>query len=1212
MKNTYIFFFTLLYFSVFAQKPVKDSIKDPHFTFSKNILIEDINGKLITNPIAREKYFIKKQQKIDSNLQTTNKSSLNLLPEPLCKNGTFEEFETIGGINYLKNFSYINTEPLNPIQCKAETAIGNLDVKQYDPADANSLASTVPANYLDEYIGNIHGFDQFALKINYKHTDLETMCLVQGKRYKTDNETSVKFNYKAVLQSIEDGSHTDEQPYFKARVVNKSGIVVSEFCIIGDPSNCIFKQAPNLEGGSIILYTENWQSGILDITAIPNNEDFTIEFMAARCGLGGHFGYAFVDDICLLHSNENLQGSIELDPLYKICPTLPISVCGKYTLPNSGGVSATVASVTLKVYDGTNAVVFTSSTPLSLDLVNHKFCFSLVAANLPNVTTGNYNVSVTINYGIIQTDCAGTSFAAATDDDANPGWDISFMNCSPTCAFTLQTGTLQKCDTNHDGKEFFNISTVNTQIAGAQPGLTFAYFTKLADATNNTNPITTFANYETTSTTIFVRVSTSATCFKIIAINLLVKNPTATISGILNICGGSTVLTASSGTSYLWSTGGTTQNITVTAVGTYTVNVTDIGGCVATGTVTIIPNTVAVQPTILVTQPTCSVATGSISITSPASEYSYDGGTTWSTNSIMTNLPLGNYIVKIKTASGCISYNTSIDIVPFLSSFPDFTAVSPTSCSGLGSITITSVAPFYSFDDGLTFTTNNVATDLPGGTYLIRTKDAAGCLSNFNSVVLNSEFLDPPLFTTVDPYCSNLGSITITTLASEYSFDGGTTWQASNTLLNLVADSYIIKIRNADGCTSPNVYVYLQDLEYSYPNFIQTDATCGTYASILITTSGDEYSFDGGTTWTTDPFLTNLTSYTSYNIVVKRLPNCISYTNSVYINNAYLPIPPANDFSVTLCDNLNDGSENIDLPIYNSDIIVNPTDYNFTYFNSLLAAENNDFANQISNPALCNLSNTNNKVYVRVTSTDNCYKISELSFTFIESPIIELDELVPLCKNRNIRVDAGGGFTTYLWSTGETTQTILIDQIGTYSVTVTKDHNPLICSSTRVFNVFISDYATITEIETQDWTVNNNVITVQANGVGVYEYSIDGINYQDGNVFSELACGVYTVYVRDKNGCGVVKDEVSLLMYPKFFTPNGDGDNDTWGIKFSKDEPGLKVELFDRYGKLIKEFRYNESWDGRYNGAELPSTDYWFVVTRIDGKQHRGHFTLKR
>jgi gliding motility-associated-like protein len=162
--------------------------------------------------------------------------------------------------------------------------------------------------------------------------------------------------------------------------------------------------------------------------------------------------------------------------------------------------------------------------------------------------------------------------------------------------------------------------------------------------------------------------------------------------------------------------------------------------------------------------------------------------------------------------------------------------------------------------------------------------------------------------------------------------------------------------------------------------------------------------------------------------------------------------------------------------------------------------------------------------------------------------------------------------------------------------------------------VVASNSATISNIITSDWTTENNTITIHVSNasVGDYEYSLDGVVYQDNNIFYSLDSGSYTVFVRDKNGCGTVKEDIYLLMYPKFFTPNNDTHNDTWSIKFSRFEPGLSVRILDRYGKFIKELKFNESWDGTYNGLELPSTDYWFVVSRADGKEHKGHFTLMR
>ena len=1202
MKQLFALVLLLTNFFLFSQNQTTKEIK--------KIKIEDSNGNLITDSIQIEQFLAKRNTEIEANKKLRFRATLS--PVHLCSNNNFEEFENNSGTNVLKNFLYTVVDPINPTQCATPNSTANQEIAQYNPSQTNLMASTVNSTYIDEFIGNIQAFDQFALKINHKDSS-PTSGVVQAKRFKTNNETSVIFNYKVVLQSITGNDHDNEQPFFKAKIKNKNGITVSEFCLIGDPTNCIFTQAPGYQSGSIVLYTPNWQAGNLDISAIPNNEEFTIEFTAARCGLNGHFGYAYIDDLCVNRSNENLQGSIELDPLYKICPQLPIDVCGSFTIPNSGGIAANVASITLNVYDSSNNSIYTTTTTSSLNLTTNTFCFQLTAANLVNVTTGNYNVGVTINYTIVQTNCAGTNFNIASDNDANPGWDISFLNCTADCDIPLQTGILKACDNNDDGKEFFNLPLVDTQIIGTQTGLTLSYFTNYNDAFNNTNTITTFANYESYSGTLYARITKDATCFKIIAFQLVVKNPSATISGILNVCSGSTVLKASPGVSYLWSTGAITQDATVTSVGTYSVIITDADGCVSNASVTILPSTVAVSPTIDVIQPTCFVSTGTITITSPAAEYSYDNGVTWTTNNQMTNLSIGTYPIKIKTINNCYSYSTPISIVSFLSEYPLYNSVDPTSCNDFGSITITTVASQYSFDDGVTWTTNNTATNLPIGTYKIRTKDTFGCISNFNSVVLYSQFLPAPDYTSIAPYCSNLGSITITTPASEYSFDGGTTWQTSNTLNNLTSGSYIIKIKNAQGCTSPNVYVYLVSFENSYPNYTVDPAGCNKYATVTITTPGDLYSFDGGTTWSSNNTLPNLAGGENLQLKVKINPNCETYNQSVYISSSFKPLPVVSNFATLICDNQNNGNENTNLSNFNSDLIANPNNYTFTYYHTQNGALTQSSSDLISNFTTFNLNVVNKIIYVVITDNFGCFSIANLDLTLIATPIINLEEKYYLCEGYTVTLTENNYFDSYTWSTGETTPSITVSQPGNYSLTVTETHGSIICSTTEVVPVILSNPAVITQFVTQDWTESNNVITVNVTGLGDYEYSLNDIDYQDSNVFYDLDLGEYTIYVRDKHGCGTVFDDIYLLMHPKYFTPNGDGYNDYWKIKFSENEPNLTVKIFDRYGKLLKQLDTNSiGWDGKYLGKDVPSTDYWFVVTRENGKEHKGHFSLKR
>lgn len=87
---------------------------------------------------------------------------------------------------------------------------------------------------------------------------------------------------------------------------------------------------------------------------------------------------------------------------------------------------------------------------------------------------------------------------------------------------------------------------------------------------------------------------------------------------------------------------------------------------------------------------------------------------------------------------------------------------------------------------------------------------------------------------------------------------------------------------------------------------------------------------------------------------------------------------------------------------------------------------------------------------------------------------------------------------------------------------------------------------------------------------------------------------------------------VDELPFPKFFTPNNDSHNDYWTIDSAYLAPNTGIKIFDRYGKLIKELPPNASWDGTYIGNQEPASDYWFTVTRLNGQEFRGHFTLKR
>ena len=276
------------------------------------------------------------------------------------------------------------------------------------------------------------------------------------------------------------------------------------------------------------------------------------------------------------------------------------------------------------------------------------------------------------------------------------------------------------------------------------------------------------------------------------------------------------------------------------------------------------------------------------------------------------------------------------------------------------------------------------------------------------------------------------------------------------------------------------------------------------------------------------------------------------------------------------------------------------------------------------NPLNTNFTNTQayfQTIYVRAENDNDCYGINEVELTVYELPDIDIEDQTIYCLNNfpeTITIDAG--LTTgnpndfnYLWSTGEDTYEININEVGTYTVEIGNNNS---CSKSRTITVLPSNIATISNIDVIDAT-SNNTITIIVSGEGDYEFAIDNISgpYQDSNLFENVSPGLHDVYIRDKNNCGIVQELVSVIGFPKFFTPNNDGYNDTWqvyGINVSSQQESI-IYVFDRFGKLVKQLSPSDSgWDGTFNGQPLPSSDYWFHIKLQDGRTFKSHFTLKR
>ena len=262
-----------------------------------------------------------------------------------------------------------------------------------------------------------------------------------------------------------------------------------------------------------------------------------------------------------------------------------------------------------------------------------------------------------------------------------------------------------------------------------------------------------------------------------------------------------------------------------------------------------------------------------------------------------------------------------------------------------------------------------------------------------------------------------------------------------------------------------------------------------------------------------------------------------------------------------------------------------------------------------------NINPYNQTIYARIMNIQGCYSDYLVNLRVNTFDDVLIDETIALCENDSLILNTGSGFISYEWNTNppQYTQQITINSGGTYTVTLT---NVLNCSKTKTFTVETSGIAIIEDIIINDFQENNSAtIQISATSLGDYEYSLDGINYQDSNLFTNLNAGEYIIYVQDKKGCGIAFEIFYILDYPKYFTPNNDGYNDTWNIK-NLERRGLEnslISLYDRYGKLLKQMMGNSSgWNGTFNNEVLPTADYWFTIELTNGKTVKGHFSLIR
>ncbi len=347
------------------------------------------------------------------------------------------------------------------------------------------------------------------------------------------------------------------------------------------------------------------------------------------------------------------------------------------------------------------------------------------------------------------------------------------------------------------------------------------------------------------------------------------------------------------------------------------------------------------------------------------------------------------------------------------------------------------------------------------------------------------------------------------------------------------------------------------------------------------------------------------------------------------------------------CEVDNDGFDNFDLTRREDEILngLDPLDFSFVYYEleADAVAGNN---NSISDPTtFINTQAVAQTIYVRVKPIVNeCFRVIPLTLIVNPVPEIAIDDEYVICLASNgspitpflntflpnppIDTQLSTIDFTFQWYQGSEAlpQNIILGATESYYDPVEAGYYTIIATdvikgctipaTTLVIGSYPPQSITV-EVLTDAFS-SNDILEVNVTGIGEYEYSLDNGAWQESPRFEGVSGGEHTIYVRDIYNCNEITTIKIVIDYPRFFTPNGDGYNNSWNIVGIADQLSAKIFIYDRYGKLIKQLNpIGPGWDGTFNGDYLPSSDYWFTVEYTeprDGtiRQFKSHFSLKR
>ena len=717
-----------------------------------------------------------------------------------------------------------------------------------------------------------------------------------------------------------------------------------------------------------------------------------------------------------------------------------------------------------------------------------------------------------------------------------------------------------------------------------------------------------------------VTITDSNLCFILDTISLV--EPTA-LNVSINLdspvsCGGScdADITAivTGGTTpivFNWSNGLSGASISGLCAGTYSVTATDSNGCIDSATIVI------TQPTPIQTTLTSVGVNNCFTDTNVTITANTSGGTTpytynWSngdTGMIVTGINAGMYTVTTSDSQNCSVIDTIIITSPSQIVLDSMNITNPLcgDSNGTVEVFISGGSPSYTYAWNGGSLTGNPLTNIPSGAYNLTVTDSLGC--TFTNSILVSDSGAPVLaFSITNVNCAGdcIGTSTVSiTGTGPYNImwsNGDSTLLADSLCAGVVS---ITVIDSSNGCVRFDSTQIIQDTSLTVimdsVNNTFCDSICNGTASVLVTSSFGQLSY----TWSngdTTSLIDSLCAGT-YAVTVNDTTGCSAIDSIVVLDVTPLAVV-IDSVTNTACADATNGA--IDITVTGG----SPT-YVYTW------AGPNGFVDSTQNIDTLAVGQyviiVTDSLGCSVTDTATVIPGNSLTISIGDSTLcdgVPFITLTPIVGGVN-------GTETYIWNNADG------DTIGTsqqvtfpfpsdttqFAVTVSQD------------GCIASDTSTIRPKPSPDVDAGENQIIIAEESVTLggnpttnwggstfdwtpnYELTNNTVSNP---IATPLETTLYTVYVTNIVGC-IGKDTVRITVLDQIeifsgFTPNGDGDNDLWVLPMLAKFPNVVVDVYNRWGELLFHSEgYDEPWDGKYKGEDLPVGTYYYVIDLKDG-----------